>query len=812
MKTRHNKIFIALQAALLVPVGLAMMTGTAEAAPKNSVTSGNWATSGTWSPAALPTTTDDIIINNGNNVSILGSATGRVAKTVTTNNTGTLTLTASNSTLTIGSGAGSLTNNGTVSMLNGVINGGVTTSGTFTQTAGTINSFTPTLGAFTVAGGTTNINGGTLNTGNLTVSGGTATLNGGLVNADTIDANGGSLVNNSGFLSVSNLNLAGGAVTLTNATDNVYVGASYSNTGFGTGNSFDASAGITGAGKVLAAGDTGDGGKTNDGASRLSIGGTDVPIQADATSGILTFANKHVGDTAQTFNYTIQNIYSSDSPNNATLSGPETVNAIQYSGTGLTGAGATPGNHTLANGVETGSLAVTRSTSTAGTVAGQTIVVKDNFGDAQTINVAGGGVYTVTSSEVATTAVVADQHVGGTNTTGISVKNNGPTGAFTENVSASVVSASGTSAATGSIGSLAAQATNNTSILASVNTANAGAQGGTVVINTQSVAGGTGLSNTNLGNYNVAVSGNVYAEASTTGIASPGNLGGFHVGDTAITTVNVKNDTAASGGFTESLIANKTGTSGDALGSATSGAIGANSTGTVTVGIDTTSAGGKTGSVAYQLTSVHVAGSTLADTNLSTSNVGVSATVYSYADAALKLNTTDSLHPSTAGVSLAPNGTSALTYTLNLGNQLLGAGGGTITGALNMLNLGTAGFSDFIQHATLSGFTNTGSISLNTSNLGGDFGNIVGGGQSILRWVEAASTAVGTISGSFQFKWNGANEALNYVGENEFITVNYTGSVSDNPPPSVPEPGMLWLFGSAGIAWFATKKKKAEIA
>ena len=746
MKTRHNKIFIALRSALIIPVGLLMVSPDAFAVNRTSVANGNWGTAATWSPAAVPGAADNLTINT-----TVANASGvRSALSVTTNSgSGTLNISGSGS-VTVGtSGAGTTSNNGTLSLAGATLSSNINTSGSLTQTGGTLNAEN-----FTQSDGTSTISGGTQNIVNLSVQGGTLNYSSA---ADLYVTN----------VDVNGVTPGGGTLNLTGG--NVYVSSTYSNAGFGTGNDFNATAGVTGTSVIRAASDGQD---TADGALRQSISGG-VAIEAGQTSGTLTFANKHVGDTAETFNYKIENIYSSDTPTVATVAGPDLVVAKQYAGTGLTGTGATAENLDVAWSLDSGDQAVTRSTASAGTVNGQTIVVKSNLGDEQTINISGGSVYAYAQGVTPGSVTVADQHVGGTNTASISVKNNGPAGAFTENLNA-VASGSGS----GSIASLAAQATDSTSIQGSVNTASAGAKSETATVTLKSLAGATGLSDTALGSNNVTVNGNVYALASTTGVDDAGNLGGFHVGDTATKNIDVSNTATNVVGFTETVSATVTKNNGDATGTSASNIV-AGSTGTVSVTIDTSTVGNKSGSVDYKLESIHVAGSTVGDTNLGTSNSTASATVYEYAEAALKLNTTDPTNPSTAGVSLTPDGTAATSYTLNLGSQLVGAGGGILKGAFNLLNLGNASFSDIIEHATWSNLTTTGTIGLSFANFSAvDFGNIVGGGQSILQWVSAASTAVGTIAGSATLTWNGFNANINnYTGPNQTITLNFTGDV-----------------------------------
>ena len=653
MKTRHSKIFLALKTAMLVPIGLALVSGDASAATKTSVAVGGaWSTVGTWGAAVpIPLAADNAIIAGPGAVT-LSTAGARAALTVTTNVGGQLTETHGSASLNVGLGSGLLTNNGTVQLTNGTINADVTSAGTFNQAAGTVNATN-----FTVTAGAVNVNGGTQNLLTLNADGGTYNLN-------------------AGTLVLDNVSVAGGTVNLTNAGNKVYVGTAYTNTGFGTGNSFTPTAGITGNGAILAQGDTNASGTTNDGALRQSIVG-DVAIQAGAASGTLALNNVHVGDATQNKSYTVENKFSSDTPTVATLSGPSLTSAIGYTGTGLTGTGATPANLTTAWSADSGALAVTRSAATAGIVNGQTITVKSNLGDSQTINVTGGNVYQyATATAVTPSVVVGGQHVGNNNADvaqSISLTNGNNAGLLVQETlgsSAAATSAAvvvGSSTVTGILGGAT-----NSSLSAGVNTASAGAKSGSITLtNTSQALGTSGLSNSSAGTSNVGVTGNVYD-------------------------------------FAQGALGNATGAG--------------------------TFAGGPTN------------------------------------------------------------------YTLDFGSVVQNTG--TYTANLAALNTAAATFSDFLTGSfslvSGSGFALTGFNA---------FSSLAGQGAHALS-VQLASAALGTFNEVYKFTWNGtnANIAGGFTGATSDITLTLSGVVRDSG--AVPEPGIMWLFGSAGLAWFATNKKK----
>ena len=384
-------------------------------------------------------------------------------------------------------------------------------------------------------------------------------------------------------------------------------------------------------------------------------------------------------------------------------------------------------------------------------------------------------------------------------------------GGYTENLNASV-STSPSATGSGSISGLAAQS--SSSVAVGVQTGAAGHITGAATVGLVSTGTGTsGLADTTLGSQTVAVSGNVYNLASA-GVPTAVTVANQHVGGSNTASLTVTNSGANSGGYTENLVASVS-TAPNATGGGSTGAIGAQSSASVAVGVQTSTAGNITGVATVGLVSTGTGTSGLADTTLTSQNVNVSGNVYNYANAALKLNGTSS----TPGVTLSNDGTAQTSYTLNLGHLALNSNGGSVTAAFNALNLPS--FADLLGGQWTS-HTSTGSGLINYALQ--DFENtnrIAGGGTvlSLLSSLQVSTTTVGTFSGVAVLTWDGYQSDIGSGwygtsnGQNTFktITLNIVGDVYGTAV--VAEPGILWLFGSASFAaWFSSRRKKATLS
>jgi hypothetical protein len=194
-------------------------------------------------------------------------------------------------------------------------------------------------------------------------------------------------------------------------------------------------------------------------------------------------------------------------------------------------------------------------------------------------------------------------------------------------------------------------------------------------------------------------------------------------------------------------------------------------------------------------------------------NLAITGTAYNYADAALKLNTGSS--SSGSGLGLSPDGTAATTYTLNLGHWAVGSG--TVNAYFNELNIPT--IADLLG-GTWGSTGSTGSLALSFTGLNDITGvnRIVGGGSSSsLSGFSVSTSSVGTFAGTATFTWDGFNANINGgwtgtssgQGISKTIVLNITGDVYNPGAGSIPEPGILGLFGTASaLAWLNLRRRK----
>ncbi len=228
-------------------------------------------------------------------------------------------------------------------------------------------------------------------------------------------------------MTVGTLNLNGGSLTNTSGTGGTTAGAftvtvsnDYTNANFGTGNSFNPTAGVTGDTVINAAG-TG---------TLQTITGAKV-TGGTSTTPTLALGAVHVGDsTSQSFQ--IKNTGTND---------PSLRGAVQT--TGLTGGmvGLTGGDQNfgpIASGSSTGPYSVAFNASAAGTLTGQSIAVVSNFANVptQTIDLTGaayhyadpvwsktGGAGTFSGSGAAYTLDFGTLHNGFTTTADLQILN-----------------------------------------------------------------------------------------------------------------------------------------------------------------------------------------------------------------------------------------------------------------------------------------------------------------------------------------------------------------------------------------------------
>ncbi|MGD1031904.1 MAG: choice-of-anchor D domain-containing protein, partial [Opitutaceae bacterium] len=682
-------------------------------------------------------------LSNAGNVEASGSGTNLIVGPTGTN---TYTQTAGNTLLTIG---GTLTagtthiSGGTLTLNNGNIVSPVLTNdvgGTITG-SGTITSATVSnQGLIQAAGPSLTLSNGVTGTGTLqTNTGSTLSLAGGTTSSTT------------GTLSLT------GPLAL--GTNNITVSTIYTNANFGTGNSFNDHANVTGAGQILAAGNT-----------ALTITGAAVTNGGTATP-TLTLGAIHVGGS-ETVDYAIQNSGST---------GPSVTGAIQTGVNGgnitngaLSGTGVTAGNFAqLASGQSTTAYAITYDPTVAGALTGQKVHVASNFDNVTgpTITLTGGAAYNLASVNTLTTPVsLGNVHVGGTLDTALSISNTAPVNAtYTETLAASVTGTTGGASTAGSISGLVAGAGPSTAISVGLNTATAGALSGTATVGFSSQAvNSSGLGTTALSSQTVTVTGNAYALASANSISTPINFGNFHVGATESTALGISNTAAVNPTYTETLAASVSGTTGSAnsAGSISGLVAGAGPSTAISVGLNTGTAGALTGTATVGFSSQAVNGSGLGTTSLGSQILTINGAAYNLASASLG--------------------------TINLGPVLVGS---VVNPTLSVTNSGPVGSYTEGLDAAVAGFTGgVGSYLTSTNSLT----NIAAGNSSNLTFslnTSSAAVVAGTVLVNLDSNGTGTSglgiTALAQKSAPVDVTIEETVGNLANPSAATPNPVVL---------------------
>ena len=403
---------------------------------------------------------------------------------------------------------------------------------------------------------------------------------------------------------------AGAALNL--GTGNLTISGDYTNAGAGTGNAFDRRAGISGAGQIVAAAD-----------AAQAITGANVTNGA-SPNATLTIGNVRVGAT--TFDYQVANTGSTGPALRGAIQ--TTVNGANLTDARLSGSGVTAANYNAGGpGANSGDQAVTFTAATAGALAplaGQVLNLRSNFeniGDQKlkiVLDTGAAAFNAAVGSVTPAPATVANQRVGGNNATALTIANTAATGAYSEDLNASVSGSSGNAgfSGAGSVGGLLAGASNNSAVGVNVDTTSAGAKAGTVTLAYQTAGTINGVSNglgtASVGSDVVNVSGNVY-QAAAGAIQSPAlNFGTVQVGQLVTQNLVIRNTATGAAGFVEDLNASfgaSTGTGAGLIsgsGSLNGILAGTNSTagnGGMTVSVNTAAAGIVNGGIAVNYAS-----------------------------------------------------------------------------------------------------------------------------------------------------------------------------------------------------------------
>ncbi|WP_201496560.1 choice-of-anchor D domain-containing protein [Rubrivivax sp. A210] len=444
-----------------------------------------------------------------------------------------------------------------------------------------------------------------------------------------------------------------------------------------------------------------------------------------ATPSPVVLANQRVGGTA-TQALTISNTAAADGFS-------EGLNAsIAASGAATAGGSFS----VLAAGASSNALFVGVDTSTAGAKSGVASIslASDGTGTSgfgalgiagQAVNVSG-NVFRLAQANGATPnpVFIVNQRVGDSATQALSITNTAAADGFSERLNASIVG-NGNVVASGSFSLLAAGATDNTSLLVSLDTRSAGARGGTATLTLVSDGTGTsGLGVQGLGTQTVTVNGGVYRLATASPAApNPVLLANQRIGGT-LTQVLTLSNTALADGFSEGLNASiAAGGAATAGGSFSVLAAGASSS-ALFVGLDTSSAGAKSGTATITLASDGTGTSGFGALGMASQTVNVSGNVFRLANpvvdtspVTLVARVGDTAPSRTVAVSNA--GADAFTERLDAGWASAPAafsGQGAVVGLVNGQSSSALAIS--LNTASAGSFAGTAQVALVSSGAG----------------------------------------------------------------------------------------------
>ncbi|MCU0781182.1 MAG: choice-of-anchor D domain-containing protein, partial [Akkermansiaceae bacterium] len=539
------------------------------------------------------------------------------------------------------------------------------------------------------------------------------------------------------------------------------VGLDYTNANWGTGNTFNPRANVTGAGGILA------------------VGGTGQTLAGDLTGGssatpVMSFGNVHVGDS-RVRNYRINNTGGSGALLRGALQ--TTVNGGNLNDPRLAGAGVTAGNFgPLAPGGNSGNLPVTFNATTAGPLSGQAVRILNNFDNVanQTLSITGTAYrYAAPGAHTPEPVTFGNFHVGHAPqpSRNLTISNTAAADGYSESLNASIGSPTGgVTTNGGSITGLVAGSSNSTALAVGISTATAGAKNGTATISLASNGtGSSGLGTTTLPSQTAQVTGAVYRYASP---LLPGgttvNFGTVHVGETAQRGVSVTNN-AATDGFSESLNGAFSASSGDVTGSGVFTALAPGATSAAPVlALNTATAGTKSGTATLALVSNGTGSSGLGNTNLTPQVISVTGQVNHYAQP---------VFAKVSGPAAFSGGGTA--YTVDFGRRTIGEAPPTVT--LRLTNAAPApadtlagSFAAAAPDFTLTGF--------------GPFSGI-GAGQQIGDLVVAIQTdTLGAFSQTVTLNSVSENTG-GYSGALTPVVITLQGSVAEAPTLKIARSG-----------------------
>jgi hypothetical protein len=762
-------------------------------------------TGGTTTLAWNGTSTGSAIIQQtGGNQTLINDetihGTGNIGNSggLTVTNNGTINADVTGQTLTISAGnsnnGGVFQNSGTVAATNGsalvfasqtVANGG---QGIKADGAGTVvtlqnttingGTLAATNGALFQTGNAATLNGVTLSGNYLADVATQTTLTGAIANNGAIQVNAGS--GNNTYVLINAPTTLAGSGTLTLAYNGTSTGAaiiqqSGANQTFTNGSTIQGAGVIgntTGLTLINAAGGTINANVAN---QTLTINGTNANDTqgAVANSGTLLASAGTLAITPAVYGTgTLQTTGTGVVDISAARASSSVGNLINNSTT--TGAGLVLGGNsiTVSSDYQNASFGVGNTFNKLGNVSttGGQILAAGNVATAITgTNVANGtsGTATLTIGNVHVGANSYDFQVANTGTTGPALR-----GAIQTNVNGAAISDGNLSVAAQNFGPIAAGGSSGP-VAVTYTASTAGALGALSGTNTLHIA--NNFQNVAEQNLDIVVGSGAAAYNLANGSAANVTVANQRIGGSTLGSVAVTN-TAPSGAYTEALNASFTGSTGNVT--STSGAItggsgsgvagGATNSSALTVGIDTTSSGAKTGTVTLQYASNGTGSSGLGTTTLNTQTVNVTGNVYQAAAGAI------------------------VTAPLNFGVVQVGQ---TVTQNLVVQNTAT-GASGFVEDLNAAFGSSTSGLLSGSGTINGVRAGQSSTGSNGTMTVAVNTGSAGTISGSINVNFitagavNGVSDGLGTasVGSAPYGvsgTVQTTGTVINDASPLI---------------------------
>ena len=511
----------------------------------------------------------------------------------------------------------------------------------------------------------------------------------------------------------------------------------------------------------------------------------------------INFTNSHVGDVVSQA-LIVANTASSDGYSeklNASF-GANIGNVTNNNGAAsLVKAGGTSNN--LSVGLDTSSAGAKNGSATVnyysdGTGTDNEIAIANGT---STVNVTGAIYDYAKASTLPATVDLGNVHVGAVTSQALTLFNRAPTSAYSEKLDAGVTSISGAATAAGVV-NLLAGGSSSTNLSVGVNTGTAGNKTGSATF--AMISDGTGtsaLANTSLSSQTVNVSANVFRLAENVTKPNPINFSSSHVGDEVSQTLNITNK-AINDGYSEKLDASFGVAGGDAnhnnvgISQLAAGA----SNNDMVVSLDTQTAGAKAGTIIIDYQSNGVGTSGLGFSGLSSEILKVSGDVYNYANVLL----------GSSGYGSFSSG-AVNQYILDFGD--ISQGSGLFTANLSVMNNGlNSEWTDL-----LDGQFNVNAVSAWTvfgENDQLEFANIFGGSSynGFNFGLDTLALNIGQYAGDITLNLLGHNKS-GYQGVLSSIYLHINANVFAQPivpsfkdlQTTVPEPGILWLFGCAGL-------------